>query len=223
MPIDVDLQDPPELVLDMIEQWQQGYEVVLARRAKRKSDRLLKRLSAAWFYRLHNAVSRTEIPDNVGDFRLMDRVVVEALKELGETQRFMKGLFAWVGFRTTTVEYERQPRAEGQSKFKGVALWNLALEGLTSFSTVPLKIWTYIGAIIASLAFVIAVIVLFQRLFFGLDIPGYAMLAIAVFFFSGVQLLSIGLIGEYLGRVYLEVKQRPIYVVRQLHGQTTVK
>lgn len=218
IPIDVDLQDPPELIIDMIREWRSGFEVVLARRVTRSSDRWLKRWTAMLFYQIHNSIARTRIPKNVGDFRLMDRVVVDALKELGETQRFMKGLFAWIGFGTTTVDYERKPRSDGESKFRGVTLWNLALEGITSFSVVPLKIWIYVGVVVAFFAFMMAAVVFFQKLFLGLDIPGYAMLSIAIFFFAGVQLLSIGLLGEYLACVHIEAKRRPIYVVRKRHG-----
>jgi glycosyltransferase involved in cell wall biosynthesis len=147
IPIDADLQDPPALIGQMVAAWQAGAEVVLARRSDRSSDGVLKRKTAGWFYRLHNWLSKTKIPENVGDFRLLDRVVVQALKRLPERQRFMKGLFAWVGFRTVTIDYARAERAAGETKFSGFALWNFALEGFTSFSTTPLKIWTYLGAL----------------------------------------------------------------------------
>jgi glycosyltransferase involved in cell wall biosynthesis len=214
IPIDADLQDPPELIPQMIAAWQEGAEVVLARRADRSTDGMLKRKSATWFYRLHNRLSKTRIPENVGDFRLMDRVVVDALRQLPERQRFMKGLFAWVGFRTVTIDYVRAGRAAGATKFSGFALWNFALEGLTSFSTTPLKIWTYLGAASAVLTFAYAVYIVIRTLIFGIDVPGYASLLVAVLFFGSVQLMSIGLLGEYIGRIYIETKQRPTYLIR---------
>jgi glycosyltransferase involved in cell wall biosynthesis len=178
----------------------------------------MKRRSAAWFYRLHNRMSKTKIPENVGDFRLMDRVVVEALKQLPERQRFMKGLFAWVGFRTVTIDYVRAPRGAGVSKFSGWALWNFALEGFTSFSTVPLKIWTYLGAVGAVGSFVYALFTVFYTLLHGISVPGYASLLVVVLFLGSVQLMSIGLLGEYISRIYLETKQRPTYLVRKTYG-----
>jgi glycosyltransferase involved in cell wall biosynthesis len=218
IPIDADLQDPPELIPEMIAAWRNGAEVVLARRADRSADGMMKRKTAAWFYRLHNRLSKTKIPENVGDFRLMDRVVVEALKQLPERQRFMKGLFAWVGFRTVTIDYVRASRAAGATKFSAFALWNFALEGLTSFSTAPLKIWTYLGAVGALLTFVYAIFIILYAIIHGTGVPGYASLLVAVLFFGSVQLMSVGLLGEYIGRIYLETKQRPAYIIRKTHG-----
>ncbi len=218
IPIDADLQDPPALIADMVAAWQQGAEVVLARRTDRASDGVLKRQSAAWFYRLHNRVSKTKIPENVGDFRLMDRCVADALKQLPERQRFMKGLFAWVGFRTVTLDYARAPRAAGATKFSGLALWNFALEGITSFSTLPLKIWTYLGAVGALGSMLYALFIILRTLLSGSVVPGYASTFVAVLFFGSVQLMSIGLLGEYIGRIYLETKQRPTYLIRKIHG-----
>ncbi len=218
IPIDADLQDPPALICRMIDAWRAGAEVVLARRTDRSTDGVLKRKTAGWFYRLHNRVSKTKIPENVGDFRLMDRVVVEALKKLPERQRFMKGLFAWVGFRTVVIDYTRLPRDVGESKFSGLALWNFALEGFTSFSTVPLKIWTYLGAFGATLTLLYAIYIVIYTIIHGISVPGYASLLVAVLFFGSVQLMSIGLLGEYIGRIYLETKQRPSYLVRKIYG-----
>jgi polyisoprenyl-phosphate glycosyltransferase len=219
VPMDADLQDPPALIADMVAAWRAGAEVVLARRVDRSSDGVLKRKTAAWFYRVHNRMSKTKIPENVGDFRLMDRVVVDALKQLPERQRFMKGLFAWVGFRTVTIDYVRVGRTAGVSKFSGFALWNFALEGFTSFSTAPLKIWTYLGALGAVWTFFYAVFIVFRTVVIGINVPGYASLMVAVLFFGSVQLMSIGLLGEYIGRIYIEAKQRPTYVVRKTYGQ----
>jgi glycosyltransferase involved in cell wall biosynthesis len=217
IPIDADLQDPPELIAEMIAAWRAGAEVVLARRSDRSTDGVLKRKTAAWFYRLHNRLSKTKIPENVGDFRLMDRIVVDAVKHLPERQRFMKGLFAWVGFRTVTIDYVRAGRAAGETKFSGFALWNFALEGLTSFSTTPLKIWTYIGAVSATLTAAYALFIVLRTLVMGIHVPGYASLLVAVLFFGSVQLISIGLLGEYIGRIYIETKQRPTYLIRRAY------
>lgn len=223
IPIDADLQDPPELIPAMVELWQRGHMVVLARRSDRRSDNLFKRKTAEWFYRLHNRVSDIGIPANVGDFRLMDRQVVEALKRLPERQRFMKGLFSWVGFDPVFIDYERAARAVGQSKFAGWKLWNFAIEGLTSFSTAPLRIWTYVGLATASITAVYGLFIITRTLIFGVDVPGYASLLLAVLFFGSLQLISVGLLGEYIGRIYLESKQRPIYVVQQEWGAAGVR
>jgi glycosyltransferase involved in cell wall biosynthesis len=217
VPIDVDLQDPPELIIDMVAKWQEGYDVVVGKRINRASDALLKRACAVWFYRIHNWMAEPHIPENVGDFRLMDRAVVDALNELPESRRFMKGLFAWVGFRTACVEYTRPVRAAGTSKFNGWSLWNFALEGLTSFSTSPLRVWTYIGGLVALLSFAFAIFIALRVLVFGIDVPGYASMIVAITFLGGLQLVGIGTIGEYLGRTYLESKRRPIYLIRHIY------
>jgi glycosyltransferase involved in cell wall biosynthesis len=218
IPIDADLQDPPELIKQMITAWREGAEVVQARRVDRSTDSLMKRKTAAWFYRFHNRLSKTKISANVGDFRLMDRAVVEALKRLPERQRFMKGLFAWVGFNTVTIDYARAPRAAGETKFSFFSLWNFALEGFTSFSTAPLKLWTYLGVVSAILTFAYAVYIVLRTLISGIDVPGYASLLVAVLFFGSVQLISVGLLGEYIGRIYIETKLRPVYIVRKIYG-----
>jgi len=218
IPIDADLQDPPELIAALVSKWQEGYELVVARRSNRDSDRMLKRLSAAWFYRLHNAICEIELPRNAGDFRLMDRRVIDALKRLPERRRFMKGLFAWVGFHSAIVEYARRPRAAGRSKFSGARLWNLALEGITSFSTVPLRLWTYLGSAVAMASFLYASFIVLRTLILGIELPGYASLLSVMLFLGGVQLIGIGVLGEYIGGIYGEVKQRPVYIVRDIHG-----
>lgn len=219
VPMDADLQDPPELIPRLIDAWLRGADVVLARRSDRSVDPFLKRKAAELFYRVHNRLSSVAIPENVGDFRLLDRVAVEALKALPERQRFMKGLFAWIGFKTATVEYSRGTRAAGASKFSGWTLWNFALEGITSFSTVPLRIWTYVGALGALITFLYAIFIALRTLILGVDVPGYASLLVAILFLGSLQLLSVGLLGEYIGRVYLETKQRPVYVVRREFGK----
>ncbi len=215
IPIDADLQDPPELIPTLIEKWRQGFEVVLAKRSDRNADGYLKRKTAKLFYGFHNRIADISIPQDVGDFRLMDRAVIEAMRKLPERRRFMKGLFAWVGFKTTTVEYVREKRIAGQAKFSGWQLWNFALEGITSFSMAPLRLWTYLGFLIAVAAFFYGAFIILRTLISGVDIPGYASLLASVLFLGGIQLIGIGVIGEYVGRIYLESKQRPIYVVRE--------
>lgn len=218
IPIDADLQDPPELIRELFAEWKKGADVVLARRSNRDSDSLLKRQSSQWFYRLYNRLSHTHLPDNVGDFRLMDRMVVDAVRALPERQRFMKGIFAWVGFKTVTVDYTRAPRAGGKTKFTGWRLWNFALEGITSFTTVPLRVWTYIGLAGAGLSAAYACFIILRTLISGVDVPGYASLLVAVLFMGSMQLVSVGLIGEYIGRLYVEAKRRPIFIVRRTIG-----
>lgn len=217
VPLDVDLQDPPEVIHEMIAKWREGYEVVLGRRSSRVTDSWAKRMSANWFYRLHNKIADPKLPENVGDFRLMDRVVVEALKEIPESRRFMKGLFAWVGFRTTSVEFSRPARIAGSPKFNGWRLWNFALEGVTSFSTDPLRIWTYLGLLVSAISFTFATFICIRVVLHGVDVPGYASLMIAVTFLGGLQLIGIGVLGEYLGRTYIESKRRPNFIVRRIY------
>lgn len=217
VPIDADLQDPPDLIGVMISEWEKGAEVVLAKRSDRSSDGLLKRNTAAWFYRIHNKLSRTKIPENVGDFRLMDRKVIDALNRMPERNRFMKGMFAWVGYKTAIVEYSRPTRSAGTTKFTGWKLWNFALEGLTSFSTLPLRLWSYIGMVGVILSILFAIFIVARTLMYGPDTAGYPSLIVAVVFFGSVQLISIGIVGEYVGRVYTETKGRPIYLVRNTY------
>jgi glycosyltransferase involved in cell wall biosynthesis len=217
VPIDTDLQHPPELIGEMVAQWEKGAEVVLAQRTHRHSDGLLQKLSATFFYRFNNWISDVHVPPDVGDFRLMDKAVVAALRQLPEQNRFMKGLFAWVGFRSVTIPYSPVERLTGQSSFNFWKLWNFALEGITSFSTAPLRIWTYLGASVSALALLYAAVVVVKTLVFGVDVPGYASLMAGGLFLGGVQLIGIGVLGEYVGRIYNEVKRRPVYVVREEH------
>lgn len=214
VPFDADLQDPPRVIAQLVDKWREGHDVVLARRSNRDSDTFMKRRTAAMFYRLHNAMCDTDIPDNVGDFRLITRQVVDALKQLPETRRFMKGLFAWVGFRTAVVEYVREPRAAGKTKFSGWKLWNFALEGFTSFSSLPLRVWTYVGSLVAAFAFFYAGFLILRTLIVGVGVPGYASILTVVLLLGGVQLIGIGVLGEYVGRIYAESKKRPVYLVR---------
>jgi glycosyltransferase involved in cell wall biosynthesis len=216
--MDADLQDPPELIAPMVDAWEKGAKVVLAKRVDRRDDSFLKRVTASVFYSIHNHISALKLPDNVGDCRLMDRVVVESVRRLPERQRFMKGVFAWVGFQSVYLEYKRPSRVLGVSKFSGWRLWNFALEGITSFSTLPLRVWTYLGGAIACAAMAYALFILLRTILRGIDVPGYASLIVLILFLGGIQLIGIGVLGEYLGRVYMEVKQRPIYVVERLEG-----
>lgn len=215
--IDADLQDPPELIPMMVSHWQSGYEVVLARRKDRSTDSWLKRSTSHAFYRLHNIVAERPIPLDVGDFRLLDRKVVGAIQKLPERRRFMKGLLSWVGFKTTIVDYTREPRAAGITKFSAWQLWNLALEGITSFSTAPLRMWTYIGIFVAFTSFCHGTFIVIRTLLLGVDVPGYPSLLTAVLFLGGVQLIGIGILGEYIGRIYAETKQRPVYIIRSTY------
>jgi len=215
IPIDADLQDPPSLIPVMVEHWRAGAEVVAAKRTNRLCDTFAKRTAAALYYRVHNALSEVKLPENVGDFRLIDRQVVNALRNLPERRRFMKGLFAWVGYRTVIVEYEREPRSAGHSKFSGWRLWNFALEGITSFSTVPLRSWTYIGLSIATLAFLYGGYIIGHTLWSGNPVPGYASTISLMLFMGGIELIGIGVVGEYIGRIYYESKERPVYLVRR--------
>ncbi|NII12116.1 glycosyltransferase family 2 protein [Oleiagrimonas sp. C23AA] len=212
--IDADLQDPPELIPQLIEQWQAGYDVVYATREGRDGETRFKRFTSAAFYRVMEQLSDTPVPRDTGDFRLLSRRAVEALRGLRERQRFMKGLFAWVGYPQAAVRYRRDPRHTGTSKWNYWRLWNLAVEGITSFSTAPLRLATYLGLGTSVLAFAYGVWVFFKALIFGDPVRGYPTLMVVILFLGGVQLLALGVIGEYLGRMYAESKQRPLYLVQ---------
>jgi glycosyltransferase involved in cell wall biosynthesis len=218
IPIDVDLQDPPELIPRMVELWQQGFDVVNAIRSKRDGDSLPKRASARLFYRLINSLAEIQMPRNAGDFRLLSRRVCEVLRSMRETHRFMKGLFAWVGFPTTSIHFERPPRSGGRSKWNYWRLWNLALEGVTGFTTLPLKFASYLGLMTAVLSLSYAAFLVIRTLLFGEPVRGYASMMTAILFFGGVQLIFIGVIGEYIARIHDEVKGRPIYIVESTRG-----
>jgi polyisoprenyl-phosphate glycosyltransferase len=218
VPMDVDMQDPPEVLAEMLVKWRQGYDVVYGVRRSRASDSWSKRVSANLYYKFHNRLSADNIPEHAGDFRLLDRRVVDVIRNLPERNRFMKGLYSWSGFKQTGVEYERVEREVGQTKFRPLKLWSLAIDGITSSSTVPLRIWSYIGGIIALMSFGYALLIMFKTLVMGIAVPGYASLMVAVLFFGGLQLLSLGILGEYVGRIMIETKGRPIYVIREKIG-----
>ncbi|MDB5457305.1 MAG: glycosyl transferase family 2 [Caulobacter sp.] len=217
-PIDVDLQDPPELIADFIVAWEAGADVAYGVRVDRRSDSGLKRLTAQGFYRAFNALSDVPLPYNAGDFRLMDRKVVEVIRSLPERNRFMKGLFAWVGFNQVAVPYARPERAAGSSSWRYWRLWNFALDGITSFSTAPIRVWSYIGLAAAAVAFVAAAAIVVRTLLFGRDVPGYPSIVVLLLMSFGVQMLAIGSLGEYVARIYQEVKGRPLYVVMNRYG-----
>lgn len=213
--IDADLQDPPELIHDFIREWKNGFDVVYARRTHRDGESWLKKATASAFYRIMDRQSgRVKIPRDTGDFRLLSRRAVDALLRLREHHRFMKGLFAWIGFPSKAIDYRRDPRAAGETKFNYWKLWNFALEGITSFTIAPLKIATYIGLVTSSLAFVYGLWIIGKTLVLGRDMPGYASLMVTILFLGGIQLFFIGVLGEYLGRIFGETKQRPLYLVQ---------
>lgn len=218
VPIDADLQDPPELIAELVEKWREGYDVVYATRRSREGESWVKRFTANVFYRTLDSISSVPIPRDTGDFRLLDRRVVDALKQMPERNRFMKGLFAWVGFKQTSVLYDRPSRHKGETTWNYWQLWNLAIDGFTSFSFIPLKVWSYIGLLVAMPSFFYATFLVIRTLIFGVDFPGYASIMVAILFLGGVQLVSLGIIGEYIGRVYEEVKRRPLYLVRESYG-----
>ncbi|MFC5743939.1 glycosyltransferase family 2 protein [Dyella tabacisoli] len=216
--IDADLQDPPELIPKLIEQWQAGYDVVYATRTVREGETGFKRFTAAMFYRSMERLSDTAIPRDTGDFRLLSRRALDALGQLRERQRFMKGLFTWIGYRQTAVHYQRDPRKAGVTKWNYWRLTQLAIEGITSFSSAPLRLATWIGLLSAGLAFLYGMWVLAKSLLYGDAVRGYPTLMLVILFLGGVQLLALGVIGEYLGRNYTESKQRPLYFVDKQHS-----
>ena len=218
IPIDADLQDPPELITKLVERWLEGFDMVVAVREDRRSDSWVKRTTSQLFYRVIGRIGDVPVPSNAGDYRLIDRTVVEVLKRLPERNRFMKGIFAWVGFRQAVVTYTRPARAAGESKWGYWKLWNLALEGVFSMSTLPLRVWTYFGVGVAFLAGCYMMFIVVRTLLFGTDVAGYPSLFVAVLFFSGINMVGLGILGEYVGRIFVEVKQRPLYLVNETIG-----
>lgn len=213
--IDADLQDPPEVIPRLLEQWRAGYDNVFARRRRREGETWLKKASAAWFYKLIGRLSRVDIPRDTGDFRLLSRKAVQALRQLREQHRFMKGLFAWIGYPSIAVEYDRDPRMAGQTKFNYWKLWNFAIEGITSFTIAPLKMATYFGLAVALAAFVAIVAIIVKTVLFGDPVKGYPSLMSVVLFLGGIQLLALGALGEYIGRMFNETKGRPLYFTKR--------
>ena len=213
--MDADLQDPPELIPELIGEWQNGYDVVYAQRTHRRGESLLKRTTARFFYRVIQRISKIEIPEDTGDFRILSRRAVNALNTFNEQHRFMKGLFAWIGYRQKAVRYERDARYAGVSKWSYWRLWNLALDGITSFTIAPLKIATYLGLLTAAGAFAYGIYMVIDTLVHGNPVPGYPSLIVIILMLGGVQLVAIGIIGEYLGRIFNETKRRPLYFINE--------
>ncbi len=213
--MDIDLQDPPELIPLFWEKFEQGYENVYGQRVDRSSDSFLKRITAQSFYKIYNKMAQWPIPYNTGDFRLMSRRAVQAVLQLPEKERFMKGLFSWVGYKSIAVPYQRAARAAGTTKWNYWKLWNFALGGLTSATSIPLKLWTYFGICVSVAAFVFAIWIAYKKLMWGNPVSGYSSLMVTILFFSGIQLITLGVIGEYLSRIFVEVKQRPAYLVEE--------
>jgi glycosyltransferase involved in cell wall biosynthesis len=214
--IDADLQDPPELIPELIEQWRLGYDNVYARRISREGESKLKKLTAFLFYRSIRGMTHIDIPADTGDFRLLSRRAIDALKQLPERNRFMKGLYAWIGFSAIAVDYHRDSRYAGKTKWNYWKLWNFALEGITSFTEVPLKLASYVGGLMAFLSFLYGAYIIIKTFILGNDVPGYPSLIVTILFLGGIQLVFIGVLGEYLGRAFAEIKQRPLYFVNKI-------
>ncbi|MBI5406278.1 MAG: glycosyltransferase family 2 protein [Nitrospirae bacterium] len=221
--MDADLQHPPEVITEMIKKWHEGCEIVFAFRRSRKAEGWVKRHTSKVFYWLLGWLTDIPSHNRIGDFCLLDRRVVEALKQFQEHNRFMKGLFAWVGFKQDFVMYDMHVRNSGTTKWSYWRLWNFAIEGITSFSSVPLRVWTYVGCCIALISLIYATVLVIQTIALGIDVPGYASLMVGILFIGGIQLISLGIIGEYIGRIYREVKSRPLYLVKRLYGLNTAR
>ena len=213
IPIDVDLQDPPHLISEFIEKWKEGYDMVYGIRIDRKSDTLLKRLTAKMFYKIYNLLTKSPIPYNAGDYRLIDRKVINAILSLNEKNIFMKGIFGWTGFKSTGIKYVREKRSAGVSKWNYWKLWNFALDGITASTTFPLRVWTYLGGLLSLSGMFYAFYIILRTIIRGIDVPGYASLLVFILLLGGIQMIILGIIGEYIGRIFIEVKNRPIYIV----------
>ncbi len=221
--IDADLQDPPELIPQMIKLWEDGYDDVYAKRKSREGESWLKKFTSKMYYKTLQSVTRIPIQEDTGDFRLLDRRVVEALKQFRESQRNTKAMFSWVGFYKKEILYDRDPRAAGETKWNYVKLVELAIDGITSFTTAPLRISTYAGIIVSFLAFIYLMYLVIRTVLFGIDLAGYPSMMAVILFLGGVQLISLGIIGEYVGRIFNETKQRPLYLIEEYHNGSTPK
>jgi glycosyltransferase involved in cell wall biosynthesis len=215
--IDADLQDPPELILEMVEYWLDGYEVVTAVRENRNTDTSTKKHTAGLFYKLINPISDTKLTPNAGDYRLLNRSAINAFLELKEKVRFNKGLLTWIGFKEKLVYHTREERVAGQTKWNYWKLFKFSIDGITSFSKAPLEIWSYIGVFVAFISFTYGSVIVLKSLIFGIDTPGYPSLVTFILFFSGLQMIGIGMLGSYIGRIFIETKHRPLYIVRNVH------
>jgi len=217
--IDADLQDPPELIPEMIGQWELGYDDVYAKRRRRLGETWLKKTTAGAFYKLLGRLSKIPIQENTGDFRLLDRRCVEALKQLRETQRYTKGMFSWIGYNKKEILFDRDPRAAGKSKWNYLKLFDLAIEGITCFTTIPLRLSSLLGALISFCAFIYMICIIVKTLVYGESVQGYPSLMVVILFLGGIQLLSLGIMGEYIGRIFNETKNRPLYFVDEYNGK----
>lgn len=215
IPMDVDLQDPPSLIKKFVQKWEQGYDMVYGIRSDRNSDTWLKRTTAKLFYKIYNLMTRSPIPYNAGDYRLLDRKVINAILSLKERNVFMKGVFGWTGFRSIGIKYVREKRYAGQSKWNYWKLWNFALDGITASTTLPLRIWTYLGTLLSLTGMLYAFYIIARTFIRGVDVPGYASLLVFILVLGGIQMIILGIIGEYIGRIFVEVKNRPLYIVEE--------
>ena len=221
--IDADLQDPPELIPEMVSWWEKGFDDVYAKRSSRLGESWLKKATSKMFYTTLQSVTRIPIQKDTGDFRLLDRRAVEALKQIRESQRYTKGYFSWIGFKKKEITYKRDARAAGQSHWNYFALANLAIEGIVSFSIAPLRIATFLGGFVAFATFIYLIYIVIRTIFFGTDLAGYPSTMAVILFLGGAQLLSIGIIGEYVGRIFNETKNRPLYLIEELHAGISKK
>lgn len=215
IPIDVDLQDPPALIADFVKKWEEGYDMVYGIRNDRQSDTFFKRWTAKLFYKTYNLMTKSPIPYNAGDYRLIDRKVINAILSLKERNVFMKGVFGWTGFKSCGIKYVRQKRCAGESKWNYWKLWNFALDGITASTTFPLRVWTYLGSILSATGMLYALYIIVRTIVRGTDVPGYASLLVFILLLGGVQMIILGILGEYIGRIFIEVKNRPLYIVEK--------
>lgn len=215
IPMDVDLQDPPELIAEFVRKWEDGYDMVYGIRNDRHSDTFLKRWTAKLFYKIYNLMTRSPIPYNAGDYRLIDRKVINAILQLKECNVFMKGIFGWAGFRSIGVPYKRQKRYAGESKWNYWKLWNFALDGITASTTIPLRIWSYLGSFLSITGMLYALYIIVRTIIHGTDVPGYASLLVFILVLGGLQMIILGILGEYIGRIFIEVKNRPLYIIEK--------
>ncbi|MEA5099048.1 MAG: glycosyltransferase family 2 protein [Bacteroidales bacterium] len=220
--LDADLQDPPELIPQMLEQWELGYDDVYAKRNSRKGETFIKKKTSQWFYKILQKSTDIPIQLNTGDFRLLDKSCVKALKQIREANRYTKGMFSWIGYNKKEILFDRDPRAAGETKWNYLKLFSLAIEGITSFTTKPLRISTFIGGIISVLSFIYAIYMLYDTIVYGNDVKGYPSLLVTILFLGGIQLLSLGILGEYIARIFIETKNRPTYFARTYNGEKII-
>lgn len=221
--IDADLQDPPELIVEMIDKWEQGYDDVYARRVSRAGETWFKKFTSKMFYKVLQSSTKIDIQKDTGDFRLLDKRCIESIVKLRENQRYTKGMFSWIGYKKVGIDYERDPRAAGNTKWNYRKLANFAIDGITSFTTTPLRVSTFIGILISFFAFIYIIVIVLKTIIFGADVAGYSSIMASILFIGGVQLISLGIIGEYVGRIFNETKNRPLYFIDEYHENTEYK